>query len=445
MGQTASPPERSEQQPTSGTKGRGLRRRAAEPSCNPRHSAEDTHAAAPCSSSVGSGTSRPTWTFSSSGWLFVYHFGVIKSLKRMNLHREVYTIATSGGSCAGAFLQMENDPDDVVKFVIECSKTARSTWTGLFRLKEYLKGAIAQFSSEELPGKLRGNYEISVTSLPWLRNERVKDWASMAEGEASILASSCAIPFAGLPVYVPGVGYCIDGGVSDFQLIRALLLGSSYFTYHDDASVTVCPFYCSRADIRPSEYVPVWWAFFPPSPEDLWRVYELGQRDAMAWVVENKGKNNLAACPIPEVPLEEEVSMMQEGLQMIESELEEMGQEISAMTVEAMSGVCTMWRHVLQSLGWTLVYWELAVQTFVSAVAASLAPLLPKSLKAGGSTFKAWKRCGALSQQITSPKVLLKTVPAIGTHIRMNMETLEALFHLSFFFRFLWFLKEQQA
>jgi predicted acylesterase/phospholipase RssA len=100
-----------------------------------------------------------------SGALALLGAGVIKSLKRMNLHREVYTIATSGGSCAGAFLQMENDPDDVVKFVIECSKTARSTWTGLFRLKEYLKGAIAQFSSEELPGKLRGNYEISGTGF----------------------------------------------------------------------------------------------------------------------------------------------------------------------------------------------------------------------------------------------------------------------------------------
>lgn len=54
------------------------------------------------------------------------------------------------------------------------------------------------------------------------------------------------------------------------------------------------------------------------------------------------------------------------------------------------------------------------------------------------------KRCGTLSQQITSPKVLLKTVPAIGNRIRMKMETLETLTHLSFFFRFLWFLKDQQ-
>ena len=43
-----------------------------------------------CSSSdIGTGdpVHRPLWTFSSSGWLFVYHFGVIKCLKDLNLHR----------------------------------------------------------------------------------------------------------------------------------------------------------------------------------------------------------------------------------------------------------------------------------------------------------------------------------------------------------------------
>eukprot|EP00873_Tetraselmis_striata_P044354 jgi/Tetstr1/464618/TSEL_009372.t1 len=430
------------------SKSRGLRHREDEgldssAAARSESKPADAHpqSAEPSSSRPGT---RPVWTFSSSGWLFVYHFGVIKSLKEMNLHHNIYTIATSGGSCAGAFLRMDTDIDEVVRFIVGCAVTARSSWTGLFHLKEYLRGAIRRFSSEDLPAKLRGNYEVSVTSLPWLRNRRVKDWADMSEVEAAILASSCAVPFAGLPVRLPGIGYCIDGGVSDFQLARALLLGSSYFAYHDDASVTVCPFYCSRAHIRPSAYVPVWWAFLPPPPEELWKVYELGQRDAMAWVAQNHGKNHLTACPIPEVPLQAEVSMVQEGLSLIESELEEMGQDMAAMTAEAVSGMCSLWRSLLQSLGWTLVYWELAAHTFVSAVAASLAPLLPKSLKAGGSTFKAWKRCGTLSLQITSPSVLLKTVPAVGSRIRMKMETLETLFHLSFFFRFLWFLKDQQ-
>ena len=44
--------------------------------------------------------------------------------------------------------------------------------------------------------------------------------------------------------------------------------------------IVVCPFYSSRADIRPSKYVPMWWAFFPPAPYKLKELFELGQKDA---------------------------------------------------------------------------------------------------------------------------------------------------------------------
>eukprot|EP00192_Tetraselmis_astigmatica_P021811 CAMPEP_0117696298 /NCGR_PEP_ID=MMETSP0804-20121206/28601_1 /TAXON_ID=1074897 /ORGANISM="Tetraselmis astigmatica, Strain CCMP880" /LENGTH=284 /DNA_ID=CAMNT_0005510433 /DNA_START=169 /DNA_END=1023 /DNA_ORIENTATION=+ len=249
---------------------------------------------------------RPVWTFSSSGWLFVYHFGVIKCLKDLNLHQDVYTIGSSGGSCAGAFLHMDSDIDDVVKFIMQCAVEARSSISGLFRLKKYVSSAISEFQTEDLPEKLKGNYEVSVTQLPWLRNRRVTSWSNMTEVTASILASSCAVPLAGLPVLVPGLGYCVDGMFSDFQLVKALVLGNSYFAYHDDASVTICPFYSSRAHIKPSEYVPIWWAFLPPGPSELWRVYELGQKDARAWVIRNHGKTDLTVNPIPNIVLEPE-------------------------------------------------------------------------------------------------------------------------------------------
>uniref|UniRef100_A0A061RQ66 Patatin n=1 Tax=Tetraselmis sp. GSL018 TaxID=582737 RepID=A0A061RQ66_9CHLO len=163
---------------------------------------------------------RPVWTFSSSGWLFLYHFGVIKCLKDLDLHRQVYTIGSSGGSCAGAFLHMDTDIDEVVRFVLSCALEARSSFSGLFQLKRYLKNAIRKFGTAELPNKLEGNYEISVSQLPWLRNRRITKWRDMEDVEQSILASSCAVPLAGLPVNVPGLGYCIDGMFSDSQLIK---------------------------------------------------------------------------------------------------------------------------------------------------------------------------------------------------------------------------------
>lgn len=81
-------------------------------------------------------------------------------------NRNIYSIATSGGSCAGVFLHVDADIDEVVRHIVGCADVARSSWTGLFRLKDYLRGAIQRYSSEELPDKLRGNYEVSGTVNP---------------------------------------------------------------------------------------------------------------------------------------------------------------------------------------------------------------------------------------------------------------------------------------
>jgi hypothetical protein len=49
--------------------------------------------------------------------------------------------------------------------------------------------------------------------------------------------------------------------------------------------VTVCPFYSSRADIKPSRYIPPWWAFMPPSQKELEGVYNLGYTDTRDWLL----------------------------------------------------------------------------------------------------------------------------------------------------------------
>jgi hypothetical protein len=38
---------------------------------------------------------------------------------------------------------------------------------------------------------------------------------------------------------------------------------------------SVCPFYSSRADIVPNQYVNPTWAAYPPEPEKLGELYEL--------------------------------------------------------------------------------------------------------------------------------------------------------------------------
>ena len=59
-----------------------------------------------------------------------------------------------------------------------------------------------------------------MTVLPFLRNARITHFDSFEHMEQSLLASSCLFPMAGVPVYVEGYGYCIDGGLSDLQLLQ---------------------------------------------------------------------------------------------------------------------------------------------------------------------------------------------------------------------------------
>ena len=56
---------------------------------------------------------------------------------------------------------------------------------------------------------------------------------------------------------------------------------------HMEDAITVCPFYVSRADIKPSQYIPMWWALYPPEPSELDRVYHLGYKDALNWLNAN--------------------------------------------------------------------------------------------------------------------------------------------------------------
>jgi len=154
---------------------------------------------------------------------------------------------------------------------------------GIFKLREYTLGAIERFSSEEDVPQISGRLEASVTVLPFLRNERVGQFKSFEHLKQALLASSCLVPLAGSPVWVDGLGYCIDGGLSDLQLLKGMSVGGTFSKIHVKGSpealrstITVCPFYSSRADIKPSRYLPPWWAFIPPSVAELDAVYRLG-------------------------------------------------------------------------------------------------------------------------------------------------------------------------
>ena len=203
---------------------------------------------------------------------------------------------TSGGALTGCLLFLDIDLDALAEYVFICVAKARSSWRGKFLLREYCRGAIEQFCTRDAHKILQGRFEISITRIfPWYKNLRVNQFPSYEFLVRALLCSACLVPLAGLPMWLPGYGLCFDGGVSDFQLFKGLARNGTFCKLHCRKTnprdiVVVCPFYSSRADIRPSKFVPIWWAFFPPEPYKLKELFELGQRDAHAWADKQEEK-----------------------------------------------------------------------------------------------------------------------------------------------------------
>jgi hypothetical protein len=155
---------------------------------------------------------------------------------------------------------------------------------------------------------------------------------------SALLATSCIVPLAGLPMRLPGLGWVLDGGLSDLQLVRGVKRSGSFCKVHEGVTsrdgppkprraasarrrrgttssesepeeaapatslqppspsavparpaVTACPFYMSRAAIKPDAYVPAYWAFYPPEPRKLHELYLMGQRNTQAWIDAQNG------------------------------------------------------------------------------------------------------------------------------------------------------------
>lgn len=217
---------------------------------------------------------------------------------------------------AGCTLFFDVDLDAMVEYVCGCAVEARSSPAAAFRLRKYVAGALERFADPlTVPAALHGNLEVSVTTLPTLANVRVTDFATWDSVRTHLLATACIVPLAGLPMWVPGLGLVLDGGLSDLQLTRGFRRTGSFCAVHEgwgtgpgvpQVAVAVCPFYFSRAAIKPDAFVPVTWCFYPPPPDKLRWLYAMGQRNAAAWAVgevaRRAGGDAPAACPTTNQP-----------------------------------------------------------------------------------------------------------------------------------------------
>eukprot|EP00891_Asterochloris_glomerata_P002948 jgi/Astpho2/2948/fgenesh1_pg.00050_%23_180_t len=325
---------------------------------------------------------------------------VIKCLKELEMDKSpeerrtpnrtkpgVHVVGSSGGACAGAYLFLDADIDGTVEFICQCAEQiahlsaphfplmfhvnilrklqARSSWFGMFKIRTYVKGALDNFMPPGAGPKLTGHMEISLTKLPWFRNVRVTAFDSNEKVKNDILTSSCALPIP--PIWSQEhKAWCMDGCFSDFDLIKGVLAGRRFLTMHNEQGISVCPFTMSRADITPSHWIPPWWAAYPPAPEKLREVYQLGYRDAVTWLQTN-GHLNLGM-------MDENGAMAStdgaEERPLWKQILEESDIDVGSCQEsfkDTIQGLPSLFRYLFKCLVWALVFLELLCAVALSS------------------------------------------------------------------------------
>lgn len=227
----------------------------------------------------------PPWTsmsFSCGGWLQFYLFGVARAFQAAGLDKNIQIAGCSAGALAAAGLAYEGDFDAAVNYCKqECIPQAYDRVSGFFRLHKYVQWSLDKVLLPKWKPLPNGRLQVSVTKFPSLEPIRVTEHKSVEDLRSTLLSSAAAYPLSPIQDH-KRFGLCIDGGLSDFQPLI------------DENTITISPFYFSDCDIRPSRYVPPWWALVPPRDEDTvdWQ-YDLGFQDAMRFIRERE----IAASP----------------------------------------------------------------------------------------------------------------------------------------------------
>jgi len=182
-------------------------------------------------------------------------------------------MGTSAGALAAAGLVYGADFDAAVQHCKDvCIPKAHERISGFFRLHQYVSWSLEKVLLPKWRPLPPGRLQVAITKFPSLEGIRVTEHRSAADLRCTLLSSAAAYPLSPIHDH-KRFGLCIDGGLSDFQPLE------------DENTVTISPFYFSDCDIRPSRYVPPWWALVPPRSEDTvdWQ-YNLGFQDGLRFI-----------------------------------------------------------------------------------------------------------------------------------------------------------------
>ena len=185
----------------------------------------------------------PSISFGCGGWLQFYLYGVARAIQARGLDLpEVTYCGCSAGALAATGLTLNCDFDAAVDFCKqECLPEAHKHFGGLFQVDKYVDAVLDLHVLPHYRPLDAGKLQIAITQLPSLKAERASEFASPQDLKECLLASCAAFPIASL-VYRRG-GWCVDGGITDFQPIvdhNTLTVSPFYFRYSNH-QFTVSP------------------------------------------------------------------------------------------------------------------------------------------------------------------------------------------------------------
>lgn len=232
------------------------------------------------------GTTTSAWMvalcFDSSGWLYLYHFGVAKYLQQhCDLSSpDIKYFGSSAGSLVAAVLLLGIDIDEVVEQVlshIECCQA------NPFHMIKAVEDTIEALTPDDAHLQCSNRLFISLTNLSW-RNASAWVFTSRTH-LLQCLRASCHIPLIGgiLPYHIQShlddeevgqvSGYFYDGGFSERVPDPEVLLPGL-------PSVRVSARGLLEADIRNDMELPWSWAVLPPDKPALMHLFHLGYQHA---------------------------------------------------------------------------------------------------------------------------------------------------------------------
>uniref|UniRef100_A0A7S2X7T1 PNPLA domain-containing protein n=1 Tax=Lotharella oceanica TaxID=641309 RepID=A0A7S2X7T1_9EUKA len=222
---------------------------------------------------------RLVFSFDSSGWFYVYHYGVAKYLQAHvlpHLQKEQTAFSgSSGGALVAASLCADLSIDELVKHVISCQPRCEfNPWQMLPCAEE----AMHRFRRPDFYKSFSGRLSVLVTriefKLPFVMGEAVSDFRGV-EDSIKMLRASCHVPLLGgvCPYKARGRWY-YDGFFWPSFFVPWRQFDSR------DTVMKVSAIGTLGAQITPSIMIPIWWMAFPPKEQVLWGMFQLGYADA---------------------------------------------------------------------------------------------------------------------------------------------------------------------